>query len=310
MNGMVPQSAASEFLRPPNASSVGGHYPPPSQDDDNPLKRIEAMTKLCDPTPNNNAVNGNKMSRIASNMDMPDAEAAAAQSKEEKLAKLEAINKFMSTTPNFCNQTNNPGMRRPQFFLPAGMNPGPGNLMPSNQPQFDPQLAAMIHHQRQQQAAFYGGPQPNGMAWSGGGPPGGPQMVMGPNGPMPASHSPSFNPLNQPNGQMMMAGGMPNPQQSQFPGGQGMPGGPGGQMFSPAQMAAMQQHHMRMAQPNQQNFQPDMRPGPESNYWPGQQHMPQPLANLDSRVPVQKMQYFPNSQMGQPQQSMAGGVPQ
>lgn len=34
------------------------------------------------------------------------------------------------------------------------------------------------------------------------------------------------------------------------------------------------------------------------NCWPAQHQMPQPLTNLDSRVPVQKMQYFPNPANG------------
>lgn len=29
-----------------------------------------------------------------------------------------------------------------------------------------------------------------------------------------------------------------------------------------------------------------------SNMWPPQHQMPQPLTNLDARIPVQKMQYF------------------
>lgn len=32
--------------------------------------------------------------------------------------------------------------------------------------------------------------------------------------------------------------------------------------------------------------------GEFSSMWPTQHQMPQPLANLDARVPVQKMQYF------------------
>lgn len=41
---------------------------------------------------------------------------------------------------------------------------------------------------------------------------------------------------------------------------------------------------------------------PPQNCWSSQHQMPQPLANLDARVPSQKMQYFPNNTSSTPQQ--------
>ncbi|KAI1732782.1 hypothetical protein Ddc_01672 [Ditylenchus destructor] len=290
-----PASASSmpdykpDFLRPPSNNNNSLCIPPisNSQNDDNPLNRLKAMTELCDTGP----TQSNKMGKTDNATSVPTSNSGEAMNKEQKLAKLEEISRQMSISSQ-QEENSFPGnpvtMRRP--MMPHG-HPGfpPGH---PGAPQFDAQMMAMMRGQ----APMPGFHMPPGGPWNGMGPggpgPGGPPfglsgtMLMPGQPPNSSTGMPS--PSFPPNGPHMM--GMP-PGTMGFP-----PGHPMGRQIGPGGPMPPMHPHMEGLQNGM--MRGGMPPGmPDSAFggWPPQHPMPQSLTNLDARVPVQKMQYFANN---------------
>uniref|UniRef100_A0A914EBQ5 Uncharacterized protein n=1 Tax=Acrobeloides nanus TaxID=290746 RepID=A0A914EBQ5_9BILA len=317
-NGVV----NNDFLRPSSTKSDGI-----TGNESDPLRCIQRMTEQVDEAP------ANKISRTSSETLNDKTKRTTQETTdklrklneiESKLLKQPLLDGQQQRLPPFFGGPSFP-QRMP--FMPGGPMP-PGMMGP----QYDPQMMAAMQR-APYGPGMPSGPYPigpNGMPMMPGGMmpgPGGPRGMLPPNampgnfppnmfpgGPM---HSPSFGTqmtptssavhqmMPQPNMQFppgsspspMGEPGMPPPyhmvtsagmmqQSPRFPGPGNM--GPGGMM--PPGM--MQMGGMRPGFPNEMGMIRGPCPPDGFNGWSPHQ-MPQPLTNLESRVPTAKVHYMP-----------------